>query len=171
LPACWRRNTSAWNREGNEDIWTLPLAGDRKPTPLVETPFDERDSHFSPDARWLASTSNESGTWEVYVRPFPSSISPGARRQISTGGGSRPRWRRDGREIFYLARDRALMAVAVRSGALFEAGAPQRLLRVFWSENYAVTPDGSRILAVVPAAFARASSLRVVTNWFAGLRH
>ena len=63
------------------------------------------------------------------------------------------------------------MAVAVRSGALFEAGAPQRLLRVFWSENYAVTPDGSRILAVVPAAFARASSLRVVTNWFAGLRH
>ena len=92
------------------DLWALPLQGDREPIPVVKTEFEERDGQFSPDGRWIAYTSNASGRVEVYVQPFPG---PGGKWQISTAGGTEPRWRRDGRELFYLASDGALDGTAI----------------------------------------------------------
>src|SRR4029453_6555778 len=104
------RNTSP---NYNWDLWALPLQGDRKPFPVVKTPFQEMIAEFSPDARWLADQSNETGQYEIYVQQFPE---PGARGQISTSGGSQPRWRRDGKELFYVALDGRMMAARVNLG-------------------------------------------------------
>ena len=93
------------------DLWTLTVA-DRTPIPFLRTPFNEMHGQVSPDGRWLAYASDESGTWEVYVQTFPV---PGAKRTISVGGGAEPQWRRDGRELYYLAPDGTLMAVPVSS--------------------------------------------------------
>src|SRR5262249_38940792 len=81
------------------DLWVLPLFGDRKPFPFLQTPFAESGGRFSPDGKWVAYQSNESGRSEVYVQPFPG---PGAKFQISTDGGANPLWRRDGKELFFL---------------------------------------------------------------------
>ena len=89
------------------DIWLLSMA-DRKPIPYLQTDFNELHGQVSPDGQWLAYTSDESGTWEVYVQSFPVL---GHRRTISTNGGAQPRWRKDGKELFYLASDRRLMTV------------------------------------------------------------
>ena len=105
----------------NRNVWVLPLDGDRKPFPFRETleEFNELPSAFSPDGRWLATFSTESGRWEVYVSPFPG---PGRRTQISTAGGFDARWRRDGKEIFYLAPDGKLMVAAISMSAESFAG-------------------------------------------------
>ena len=106
------------------DIWALPLDGDRKPFPVVQTNFDERDGQFSPDGKWIAYQSNESGRFEIYVQPFPG---PGGKSQVSTNGGAQVRWRRDGKELFYIALDGRLMAVPIRlasNGQAVEAGTP-----------------------------------------------
>ena len=94
------------------DIWALPLDGDRKPFPVVQTNFEERDGQFSPDGKWIAYQSNESGRFEIYVQPFPGP----ARKwgPISTNGGAQVRWRRDGKELFYIALDDRLMAVPIQ---------------------------------------------------------
>ena len=108
------------------DIWALSLT-DRKPFPLVQTEFEERGAKFSPDGRWIAYQSNESGQFEIYVQPFPG---PGAKTRISTAGGAQVRWRQDGKELFYLALDGRLMAVSIRlpvSGPTVEAGTPAPL--------------------------------------------
>ena len=91
------------------DIWALPFTGDKKPFPVVRTDFEERDAQFSPDGKWVAYQSNDSGRFEVYVQPFPG---PGARIPVSTGGGTQVRWRRDGKELFYIALNGELMAVS-----------------------------------------------------------
>lgn len=91
------------------DLWVLPLFGDRKPFPILQTALNESAGQFSPDGHWIAYASNESGRFEVYVAPFPG---PGGKWQVSAAGGFFPRWRRDTREMFYLAPDNALMAVA-----------------------------------------------------------
>ena len=85
------------------DVWALPLFGERKPFPVLITLFDERYPQFSPDGRWVAYQSNESGQDDIYVQPFPG---PGERSRISTNGGAQVRRRRDGRELFYMAPDR-----------------------------------------------------------------
>jgi Tol biopolymer transport system component len=106
------------------DIWTLPLDGDRKPFPLVQTTSEERDAQFSPDGKWIAYGSNESGRFEIYVQPFPG---PGTKSIISTSGGGQARWRRDGRELFYIALDGRLTAVPIQLDAnaqTVEAGEP-----------------------------------------------
>ena len=103
------------------DIWVLPVTGDRKPIPLLRTPLYEGYPRISPDGRWLAYVSNESGTRAVYVTRFPQ---PAGKWRVSTEGGSFPVWSRDGRELFYRTPDGRLMAVAVRSGSDFEAGVP-----------------------------------------------
>ena len=92
------------------DLWYFPLFGDRKPRPLLQSDFNEAQGQLSPNGRWLAYISDESGRWEVYIRRFPGL---GDVRLISTAGGTRPRWRADGQEIFYLAADRTLMAVGL----------------------------------------------------------
>ncbi len=88
----------------NWDLWVLPLSGEQKPFPFLETDFDERQGRFSPDGKWIAYTSNASGEWQVYVQSFPAS---GGKWQVSTNGGAQPQWRRDGKELFYLSPDRS----------------------------------------------------------------
>src|SRR5262249_31242771 len=105
------------------DIWALPMDGDRKPFPVVQTNSVERDAQFSPNGKWIAYQSNESDRFEIYVQPFPS---PGGRSLVSTNGGAQPRWRRDGKELFYIGLDDRLMAVPIRlnpNGQTVEVGA------------------------------------------------
>jgi eukaryotic-like serine/threonine-protein kinase len=119
-------------------------------TPLFQTPAYEIQGRFSPDDRWIAYASNETGRWEVFVEPFPPS---GSRWQVSTDGGSQPLWRRDGRELFFLAPDRKLMAVSVTPGDTFTRGTPRALFETRmrptyppYPVNYDASPDGMRFL-------------------------
>jgi Tol biopolymer transport system component len=156
-----------------------PIAGDHKATPYVNTPFDERQGQFSPDGRWIAYTSNESGQYQIYVQSFPAGA---GKYQVSTGaGGNQPRWRRDGTEMFYIARDGKLMAVDVKTGPKFEAGAPKALFdaRLGIAANgiaffrYDVTADGKRFLINTLEASAESSAsapITVVLNWQAATK-
>jgi WD40 repeat protein len=110
--------------DAKDDLFVLTIAGNRSVERLIETPFLEASATISPDGRWLAYHSNESGQFEVYVRPFPGVDS--GRWQVSTGGGLQPVWARDGRELFYLVpQGRAVMAVAIQPGPAFAAGNPR----------------------------------------------
>src|SRR5262249_41768225 len=108
------------------DLWVLPLDGSRNPKPLLQTPFNEWEARISPDGRFVAYTSDESGRAEVYVRPFPSMAE---KWQVSTHGGTKPLWRRDGKELLYLADDRKLMSVELKKGSGFETSAPRALFQ------------------------------------------
>jgi eukaryotic-like serine/threonine-protein kinase len=147
-------------RETGNDIWILPLAGDRSseqaPLPYMQGKFAENWAAFSPDGRWVAysSTDSPSGRPEVFVASFPT---PARRWKISSGGGSQARWRRDGRELFYLGQDRTLMVAAVSSVAsTFVAAAPEPLFEMRFPYGqyhaYDVATDGQRFLvnALVP---------------------
>ncbi|MCM3875959.1 MAG: serine/threonine-protein kinase [Thermoanaerobaculia bacterium] len=151
------------SRRTGEDIWLLPLFGDRKPVPYLRTRFGERSPRFSPDGRWIAYGSDETGTIEVYVSPRDDS---GKRTRLSTGGGQMPRWRRDGKELYYLAPDRSLMAVPVRLGAVVDAGAPARLFRFASGVlDYDVSPAGDRFIAATPVAGSTDGPVRVILGW------
>jgi Tol biopolymer transport system component len=184
-PAGVNTRATDWSRDGklivyqetaggtNIDLWLLPLEGDRRPVPYLQTPFNEMLGQFSPDGKWMAYRSIESGQNQVYVQPIPAS---GAKWQISAAGGNNPRWRRDGRELFYVAADRKLMAVPIATGGTavdsFQAGAAQALFEI--PPDVAVqqpTADGQRFLATVPAGGegAAATPITVITNWQAGL--
>ena len=126
--------------ERGADLLALPLSGDRTPQPFIRTPFNETDARFSPDGKWVAYVSDESGAREVYVRPFPSGVE---RWQVSTSGGSAPRWSRDGRELFYVGRDGRLMSVAVRAAGTIDTGVPRALFTMGPNAGgYEVSPDG-----------------------------
>ncbi|MEP6707320.1 MAG: protein kinase [Pyrinomonadaceae bacterium] len=154
------------------DLWVLPLEGDRKPFPYLTTEFAETAGQFSPNGRWIAYSSDESGRNEIYVAPFPS---PVGKRQISTAGGSAPKWRGDGKEIFYRAAENKLMAVEVNGeGASLEVGAVWALFeaRPGGPGNvYDVTADGQRFL-VNTALEQKAPSapITLVINWTADLK-
>ena len=147
------------------DLWVLPLFGDRKPFPYLQTRFNENGGQFSPDGRWIAYQSNESGRNEVYVAAFPGA---GGKRQISTDGGDGPRWRRDGKELFYLAPNNTLMAAAVNGqGASFEVASVTPLFETRRGSGdfpYDVSADGQRFLIISAAADARAAGITVVVN-------
>jgi eukaryotic-like serine/threonine-protein kinase len=154
------------------DIWLLPLFGDRKPYSLVTTRFREFHPRFSPDGRWFAYVSDESGRLEVYVQSFPAS---GGKWMISNGGGGQPVWRRDGRELFYINPERKLMSVVVKADATFQASIPQPLFDTriddFRSNSrYDVAPDGQRFLINVPLEAPTAPPIIVVLNWTADLK-
>ncbi len=157
-----------------EDLWILPLTGDQKPFPFLRTPFAEEQGQFSPDGKWIAYASDDTGKAEIYVQNFPAT---GAKWRISTNGGTQPRWRGDGKEIFYLAADRKLMAVPVKSGPHFEAGPPATLFQTaitselgpYISFSYAVTGDGKRFLLLDPVGDESSPAMSVVLNWTAGL--
>ena len=149
------------------DLWMLPTMGDRKPQPLYQTPANESQGRLSPDGRWIAYVSDESGAGEVYVRAFPPS---GGRWQISSGGGTHPRWRGDGRELFFLATDGQIMAVDVTAASTLRSGYPQRLLDVRGADDFAVSRDGQRFLVPLSVDDARDRQLHVVLNWAAELR-
>ena len=162
-------------KTGN-DVWVLPLAAGAKPFPLLQSPFDEGNAQFSPDGRWVAYQSNESGRFEIYVMPFgPEGGVPGGKRQISTASGISARWRRDGRELFYIALDGKLMAAETGAkGGPLEAGPVRELFGGFSTALgylYDVAGDGQRFLAVLPPERSTtADPLTVVQNWTAGLK-
>jgi Tol biopolymer transport system component len=143
------------------DLWALPLVGDRKQVMVAQTAFDEVDGRFSPNGRWLAFVSNEGGRGEIYVQPFPG---PGSKSQVSAGGGTMPRWRRDGRELFYVAPDSRLMAVSItpRESAL-GAAAPSALFTLPKAVGYEPSLDGQRFL--VNAVVSDASPITIILNW------
>jgi len=156
------------------DLWALPLAAGAKPIPVVQSPYDDVQGQFSPDGRWIAYVSNESGRYEVYVRPFPAS---GGRWQISTGGGVYPKWRRDGKELFYISPDNRMMAAAVETAASFRPGAPVALFQTNLATGgnvgiggyasraeYAVAKDG-RFLLNVRVGDAASLPITVMQNW------
>jgi eukaryotic-like serine/threonine-protein kinase len=166
----------AFDPTTNLELWTLPVDGDRKPIPFMKAPFGVIQGQFSPDGRWLAYSSNESGKWEVHVAPFPG---PGGNWQVSNGGGSEPRWRRDGKELFYMAPDGKIMAVDVIADTTFEAGTAKPLFLTHRRETisstdmftYDVSPDGQRFLVNTDVTESNFSSLTLVLNWAAGLKH
>jgi Tol biopolymer transport system component len=163
------------------DLWVLPLVGDRKPFPFLQRPSNDVQGQFSFDGRWVTYASNESGRYEVYVTAFPE---PRAIRQISSGGGVWPRWRHDGKEIFYLAPDGKIMSAALKArGDTFEAGGSTALFDAHPKNGrwpYSPSRDGQRFLvnslveqAVRPAyAMGQLNStpLTVVVNWSAALK-
>jgi Tol biopolymer transport system component len=150
------------------DIWAHPTTADPSPTVFLETSFSERSPRLSPDGRWIAYQSNESGRPEIYVQPFPG---PGGKWQVSTSGGTMPQWRGDGKELFYLGADQSLMAVPVAAGETFESGNPVALFRARLTElslggcGWAVTADGQRFLLNSPVGGIGGARFAVVTNW------
>jgi Tol biopolymer transport system component len=157
------------------DLWVLPMTGDRKPFPFLQTEFNETHSQFSPDGRWVAYVSDESGRPEVYVQSFAPS---GGKWQISTGGGDQPEWRRDGKELFYLSSSKQLMSVPIISGAPFEAGIPVQLFEVFVPvksltgdrNDYVIADNGQKFLVCSLVDKEIARPITVVSNWRAALK-
>ncbi|HZM94442.1 MAG TPA: protein kinase [Vicinamibacterales bacterium] len=155
------------------DLWVLPLAEPRKPFPFLETPFVETQGQFSPNGRWIAYSSNESGQMEVYVAPFPG---PGSRWRISPAGGSWPRWRRDGAEIFYLTPGNTLSSATVSDkGADFSVGEARPLFTVrprprvrLDAFPYDVSADGQRFLVNSFVEETASTAITLVINWSAG---
>lgn len=154
------------------DIWVLSLQGDRKPRPFLQTPSNEIGARFSPDGRWIAYMSNESGQSEVYVQAFPG---PGGKWKISTEGGVEPVWSRSSRELFYRNGDQ-MMAVDVAAQPAFNASKPRVLFKgqfdnIPWEANYDVSADGQRFLMIqAEETIAGASKIQVVLNWFEDLK-
>jgi Tol biopolymer transport system component len=151
------------------DLWLLPMAGPFKPIPYLRTPYDEIGARFSPDGKWMAYTSNESGQNQVYVQAVPVS---GAKWQISTTGGADAHWRSDGKELFYASADGKLMSVPIKLGSSVEPATPQALFSYAGTTAYAPSHDGQRFLVNVPAGGEGATvpPLTVITNWQAELK-
>jgi serine/threonine protein kinase/Tol biopolymer transport system component len=176
-----------WSRDGKyfiyytvdpktkSDLWVLPMSGERKPTPFLQTEFNETNAVFSPDGRWVAYNSDESGTLEIYVRPFPPSR---GKWQVSTAGGGQAAWRSDGKEMYYVSPDRKIMAVEVKPGSVFSAGLPVPLFEapirpegITESHSaFVVSPDGRRFLVNTIAEEAAHVPITVVVNWTAELK-
>jgi hypothetical protein len=153
--------------ESGGDTWVVPTFGDRTPVRLAQTGSDERAARFLPDGRWVAYASDASGAFEIYVQRVDE---PSWRVRISTDGGGQPVWRRDGRELFYVAPDNWLMAVDVAAGDAFEAGPPRPLFKTalngYMAPNrYAVSADGQRFLMNIPAPPAATARIVVIRNW------
>jgi dipeptidyl aminopeptidase/acylaminoacyl peptidase len=149
------------------DLWTYSAA-DGKATPFLQSASNEILGRFSPDGRWIAYISNESGKEEVYVVPFPG---PGGKWQISTAGGRAPLWTRGGREIVYQAPGDEIMAVEVRSAPTFQSGIPKALfktrLRPPPGGQFDVTPDGERFLVNLRPGDQIPDAVTLVQNWAA----
>jgi Tol biopolymer transport system component len=157
---------------GSSDVWVLPLGDDRKPFPIANSRFTEDSATFSPDGRWIAYGSNEAGSYQIYVQPFPPT---GAKYQVSRNGGGQPKWRGDGRELFFIGADAMMMSATIDTSRQFEAGVPQPLFpsrspnTVLGRQSYAVTRDGKRFL--IPALHdATSMPLTVVINWLSAVQ-
>jgi serine/threonine protein kinase/Tol biopolymer transport system component len=175
-----------WSRDGRylslrtmnpntkSDIWVLPLnpdkPGDWKPFPYLQTEFAEQFARLSPDGHWLAYTSDESKRNQIYVQSFPT---PGGEWQVSTNGGERSIWGRDGKELYFLSLDGTMMVAEVKSGSKFETGVPKSLFNVRLARDidpwFDVSKDG-RILIPVQVEQTAKAPITVVVNWQAGLK-
>jgi Tol biopolymer transport system component len=162
-------------RNSGIDVWALPLEGPRKPIALAQSRFDEKLPQVSPDGKWIAYESNESGRFEIYAQPFPG---PGERVRISTTGGAQVRWRRDGKELFYVGLDEQLMAVPLRVTADSKTLEPGAAVPLFVTripggaaqgggnrQQYVVSPDGQRFLVATLVEGAAAPPITLILNW------
>jgi Tol biopolymer transport system component len=175
----YAHNLGVWSPDGQtlafeevnpttkRDVWVFSM-NDHKARPLLSTPFNETAPQFSPDGRWLAYASDESGRYEIYVQPYPG---PGGKWQVSTEGGTEPVWARNG-ELFYRNGEK-MMAVTTTLKPSFSAGKPNVLFQgqyvpsLATMPNYDVTPDGQRFLMVKASEQdASATQINVVLNWF-----
>ncbi len=191
LPLDWSRDGRFLlyghvNQKTGIDLEVLPLGpgqggGERKPFVFLQSQFNERNGQFSHEGRWVAYASNDTGRYEVYVQSFSAAAGGGVgassgKWQISSSGGDQPRWRRDGKELFYLAADGQLMAVAVKAGASFERGTPKALFRTRLSIlalsgfEYSASGDGQRFLVNQLAVEEAPTPLTVMLNWAADLK-
>jgi Tol biopolymer transport system component len=194
-PSAELKDANDWSRDGrfllfakqdlhttNSDLWILPLTIDGTPggpaAPFADTKFNEDQGQFAPDTHWIAYISDESGTFEVYVRPFPAPAGGGSKIQISRGGGMQPRWRRDGKELFYLSLDGNMMVVEVTPGPVFRGSVPESLFQASVARNgkespvdafaWDVTSDGKRFLINTEEKASR--PVTFVLNWDAELK-
>jgi len=152
------------------DVWAVSTA-DRRAGPILDTVNVERDAVLSPDGKWLAYDSDESGRLEVYVQPFSGIDSTERRRwKISTAGAALPKWRADGKELFFITTSGKVMSTAVHpSGEVFEFEPPAKLFQTrpipkVWN-FFDVSPDGQKFLVNLPLEWASSSQIMVVTNW------
>jgi eukaryotic-like serine/threonine-protein kinase len=183
IESSYTKNALSWSSHGRSllysednpktarDLWALPMQADGKPIPVVNSQFDERNGQFSPDGRWMAYHSDESGRFEIYVVPFPSGA---GKWQISTAGGLSPRWRHDGKELFFVAPTGQMMAASVSASATSFVSAPP--LALFQSRivsggadsqnkhQYTVSADG-RFLINVSAASSTTAPVMLLLNW------
>ena len=176
-----------WSRDGRfllyasidpksgSDLWILPMTGDRKPIPFLQGPSSEGQGKFSPDGRWIAYASDESGKAEIYVQSFPGL--GGGKWQISMDGGTQPRWRHDGKELFFLSHGR-IMSAEIKQSSSFEAGAPAVLFEIPLemysspgsgvnnsSVDYASSTDGMRFLVNAWVEDPGLAPIAIVENW------
>jgi len=168
--------TSTVGPGGRGDIWVLPLSGERRPFPLLQTPFDKNHAQFSPDGSFIAYDSDEAGSRQVYVASFPG---PGGKRQVSTGGGREPIWRGDGKELFFLAEGKLMAAGVNAKGSNLDIGNPQLLFDAHLAlpgaanmavrRDYDVAPDGKRFL-ILTAGEESSAPINLVVNWTADLK-
>lgn len=167
---------SDWSRDGKyilytqgKDLWFV-TPQDMKSSLFLKAPSALRNGQFSPDGKWVAYASNESGRWEIYVTSFPEAR---GKWQVSTGGGEQPRWRGDGKELFYLSSDYKLMATPVTTGANFDAGTPVTLFQAAPRQPvpltdrfaYDVSRDGQRFLIITQVRQADTAPMSIVLNW------
>jgi Tol biopolymer transport system component len=160
------------------DLWVLPMTGERKPWPFANTQFDETQGEFSPDMHWVAYQSDESGGFEIHIRPFPPGAGAGENVMVSNGGGYQPRWRRkDGKELFYFTGDGKLMAADVVAGPRLKVSEPHLLFAPpVWAggrsnqvHRWDASADGQRFL-IPTLAQGYSAPITVVLNWQAGLK-
>ena len=149
------------------DVWLLPMEGERKPTPILKTRFNETSGQVSPDGHWISYSSDESGRNEVYVQSFPT---PGSKYQVTTSGGYFGAWSRDGKEMVIGGLDGTILSADVQTGASFKAGTPRVLFKprqdtIWWTQ----TSDNQRFIQAVPVGAAAPNSITLVINWMAGL--
>ena len=165
-----------WSRDGryvlarkDHELWYITLP-DRQTRPLLQSKLLVRNAQFSPDGKFVAYASSETGNWEVYVSPFPGF---GSKWQVSRGGGEEPRWRGDGKELFYLGPDSRLMAVDVKNSAGFEVGPPVALFLTHLRQplsamdffSYDVTADGQKFLVNTKVDTSTSAPVSVILNW------
>ena len=179
------KNPTSWSRDGkfllytvgspaasNRDVWVLPMTGERKPFPFQTGRFQEGEARFSPDSKWVAFTSDESGQSQVYVTPFPG---PGGRWPVSTTGARHPRWRRDGKELFFEVAGGIASADVSGEKDIFQVGPVRVLFRASilsggTRPRWDVAPDGQHFLVALENSEDEIVPITLVVNWMAGLK-
>jgi Tol biopolymer transport system component len=169
-------NAWDWSRDGkyvlvrkSNELWYLPWP-ERVAKPLMQAKWTVQNAQFSPDGRWMAYASNETESMEIYVSPFPGA---NGKWQVSSGGGHEPRWRQDGKELFYVSAEGKMMAVTVKTAASFETGSPVALFQTHRRQpvsaqdvfSYDVTADGQKFLVITKMDEANTAPLSVLLNW------
>jgi Tol biopolymer transport system component len=169
-------NAWDWSRDGkyvlvrkSNELWYLPWPK-RVAKPLMQAKWTVQNAQFSPDGRWMAYASNETESMEIYVSPFPGA---NGKWQVSSGGGHEPRWRQDGKELFYVSAEGKMMAVTVKTAASFETGSPVALFQTHRRQpvsaqdvfSYDVTADGQKFLVITKMDEANTAPLSVLLNW------